>query len=736
MLHQIGVGVLGPVFRTYEPERDRLVAVKVFRLDITPEQARALADELNRIVSLKVAHPALIPLVAAGVEGTVAYLAQEYVAAESLDVALRHYAPAALDRVLPYVAQLAGAIDTAALAGVHHGALHPRDIVVTPDDARATGFGVVGALERVGLRGPVRRPYSAPERIAGSPWGTPADVFALAAVTFELLTGRRAAGTGDQAAAMLGDVKGDVDGDALARVLATALNEDPRRRHQTARDFATAVDAVTRGKVAREPGASHRLAVAPAAASRPGRRHRVEQPAPADREAARPDEQPVDPALETSQGPAVESAIERSDVSHRADEFDWQPDERDAADRSASATGDAWQLDTVVHGDEPRGGEKGERDWSLELATLSDREPPGARVAPTPQSLFDDEEVTRRESGGDRVQSEGEVDAEPAEPVAETAAWDDDGGATVGAYGHEEAAPSASEPVAQPQPPVAALSGLGSSFAPPAERIKTPMLPVAVGVMVGILVGFIAGYGLASRDRPRAASSQPMEAAASQPVPAAQPAPPQPAQSWTEGAVADAAGEAKAERRQAEPSAAPTAAAAPAPAPATPAAPPGAAEFSAASARLLIRSMPGGAQVTVNGERRGATPLTVQDLAYGTHTVRVTRPGYEPDTRRVTLSRRQPSASVTFTLDPVRAAEPARPAGAGGLVVESRPAGARVVLDGKPVGTTPLVLADVGAGPHQVRLEREGYRPWVTTTRVVAGERTRVAASLEPGGRR
>ena len=48
MLHQVGVGALGPVFRTYEPTRDRLVAVKVFRLDITPEQAQALADELSK----------------------------------------------------------------------------------------------------------------------------------------------------------------------------------------------------------------------------------------------------------------------------------------------------------------------------------------------------------------------------------------------------------------------------------------------------------------------------------------------------------------------------------------------------------------------------------------------------------------------------------------------------------------------------------------------------------------
>ena len=124
-----------------------------------------------------------------------AYRAEEYVAAESLDVAMRHYAPAPIDTVLPFITQLAGAIDFARAAGVGHGALHPRDIFVTPDEARATGFGVVEALERVGLRAPVRRPYSPPERIAGQPWDTPADVFSLAAIAFELLTGRRPAGT-------------------------------------------------------------------------------------------------------------------------------------------------------------------------------------------------------------------------------------------------------------------------------------------------------------------------------------------------------------------------------------------------------------------------------------------------------------------------------------------------------------------------------------------------------------
>jgi serine/threonine-protein kinase len=130
------VGALGPVFRTYEPTRDRLVAVKAFRLDITPEQGQALADELSHAAEAELFHPSIVEPIAAGVQGMVAYRAEEYVAAESLDVALRQFAPASFETMIRIVGQLAEGIDVARRAGVGHGALHPRDIFVTPDDAR------------------------------------------------------------------------------------------------------------------------------------------------------------------------------------------------------------------------------------------------------------------------------------------------------------------------------------------------------------------------------------------------------------------------------------------------------------------------------------------------------------------------------------------------------------------------------------------------------------------------
>ena len=246
VLHQIGVGALGPVFRTYEPTRDRLVAVKVFRLDIVPEQAHALAEALNRATEASLFHPSIVEPIAAGVEGTLAYRAEEYVAAESLDVAMRHYAPAPLEKALPFVTQLAGAIDFARAAGVSHGALHPRDIFVTPDEARATGFGVVEALEQVGIRAPVRRPYSAPERIQGQAWGTAADIFALAAITFELLTGRRPSGTGAQ----IGALPDSAFSAVLHAVLARGMDDDPAQRFPSALAFVGALEAAGRGEAA------------------------------------------------------------------------------------------------------------------------------------------------------------------------------------------------------------------------------------------------------------------------------------------------------------------------------------------------------------------------------------------------------------------------------------------------------------------------------------------------------
>ena len=104
----------------------------------------------------------------------------------------------------------------------------------------------------------------------------------------------------------------------------------------------------------------------------------------------------------------------------------------------------------------------------------------------------------------------------------------------------------------------------------------------------------------------------------------------------------------------------------------------------------------------------------------------------------MTLSARQPAQTVDVTLK--RTAPPATASARGStqperfvgtVVVESRPVGAKVFVDGKGMGVTPVTIPDVRVGSHVVRLEMAGHRRWSKSIRVVAGERERVAASLE-----
>jgi hypothetical protein len=145
--------------------------------------------------------------------------------------------------------------------------------------------------------------------------------------------------------------------------------------------------------------------------------------------------------------------------------------------------------------------------------------------------------------------------------------------------------------------------------------------------------------------------------------------------------------------------------------------------------------------VFVDGKDRGQTPAAITDLARGEHRIRVMRDGYTAAERRVVLSTSQPiqALSVPLSREPrgrtnEAAAVPPPPravAETGTLVIESRPEGATVLVDGRQVGTTPMSLGDVRAGNHAVRLEREGYSTWTSAVTVAGGEQNRVTASLE-----
>jgi len=100
---------------------------------------------------------------------------------------------------------------------------------------------VIPALERAGVKALPRRPYTAPERVAGRSWDIRADVYSLGVLAHELLTGRRPSGAGEQDGALPTGTTPE-QRVAIRRALAGVLADDPDQRYATPSAFVSALE--------------------------------------------------------------------------------------------------------------------------------------------------------------------------------------------------------------------------------------------------------------------------------------------------------------------------------------------------------------------------------------------------------------------------------------------------------------------------------------------------------------
>ena len=165
--------------------------------------------------------------------------------------------------------------------------------------------------------------------------------------------------------------------------------------------------------------------------------------------------------------------------------------------------------------------------------------------------------------------------------------------------------------------------------------------------------------------------------------------------------------------------------------------PPPAAEVKPAAGpttgRVIVKSTPTGATVSLDGKVRGHTPVTIRELTFGTHALVVSRAGFATDTRDFSVSADRPAGDVLVELKAARApVAPPKPAlKTGSLDVNTRPAGATVFLDGKPIGVTPISVPEVKVGSHAIHVELLGYKSISATIDVAAGQTARFTVTLE-----
>jgi PEGA domain len=613
------------VFRAHDVEHDRLVAIKVFLSNLTISDATLLLRALEDLVSKVPAHQAIISPIAAGLDGRVGYLVMEHAVGESVDE-IRSALPMGLVQVVRIIEPIAQALDLSAGRGVHHLQLHPRDVILASEGPRVTGVGVAEALTSAGLTLPSRPPYEPAEG--------PSDVYAVAAIAYELLSGRRMTRDGwDELSAE--------DGPELRDAFASALAADPAQRPPRAGDFAALLKHAA-DKMAASLGTTERVV--------PFDLLRDHEPVV--------DAQPTEPVAAEPAEVGEEEAITIAAYAPAPYEPEPVPLDSEHIDREPVVAPAHDEFDAPVHDE------------------------------------FDDVGIDRFAEAGAAADLRIETD-------------------------DEDSSEDATEPINEIPESIAPVS-VSRAWAPPgllesgsrASRPRRISPAFFLTAIVAALITAAGAYTLRHRNVGPKSPADTANATASTtvdlppaPVPAPGPTATTPA--------APTAGSGRAAGVSA-------------------AAPRSADQGDVRRGRLLVRSTPAGATVAINGDVRGKTPLVVRDLPFGSYTIHLARDGFAGLDRRVRLTPTQPSASLALLLRRTAAPPPQQPpqGGSGSMVVESHPSGARVFVNGRMIGETPLTVPGLPSGFATVRLEKDGYRTWTSSVRVNA-TRAHVAASLE-----
>lgn len=130
-----------------------------------------------------------------------------------------------------------------------------------------------------------------------------------------------------------------------------------------------------------------------------------------------------------------------------------------------------------------------------------------------------------------------------------------------------------------------------------------------------------------------------------------------------------------------------------------------------------ISSQPAGAELSIDGEKHGLTPVTVM-LVPGSHVARLALPNQSATF--FSFETNGGTADVSFPL----------PAPSVTVLAISDPEGATVTRDGSVVGVTPVLLPDVPAGRHEFTFSLNGYRAHRTEIDLAAPAPVRISANL------
>ena len=193
-LRLIGTGGMARVFLAEDQRLGRQVAVKRLHAHSPEDIARRFQREARLGAALN--HPNLVAVYDVETDGESVLIVMEYVEGTTLAAELKAGA-LGVDRTVAIISDVAAALDAVHEKGIVHRDVKPANVLIRADGtAKLADLGIASAAEGTSITasGAVlgTAAYMAPEQVRGEGVGPQADIYALAALAYEALSGERA----------------------------------------------------------------------------------------------------------------------------------------------------------------------------------------------------------------------------------------------------------------------------------------------------------------------------------------------------------------------------------------------------------------------------------------------------------------------------------------------------------------------------------------------------------------
>lgn len=203
---KIGSGGMGSVYRASQPAMNRLVAVKILHPKLTNRKDLAARFRREARAMSHLQHPNTVKVFLFGeLDDGSLYIVMEYLEGKNLNQTVRREGPLSVERSIPILVQVCGALHEAHTAGIIHRDLKPENIFLSTnggmkDYAKVLDFGLAKVTERELRPGSIMLTqegmvfgtpeFMSPEQAQGKKLDARSDLYSLATILYEMLTGK------------------------------------------------------------------------------------------------------------------------------------------------------------------------------------------------------------------------------------------------------------------------------------------------------------------------------------------------------------------------------------------------------------------------------------------------------------------------------------------------------------------------------------------------------------------